>query len=118
MVLDGRVVARLQQNDYFGELALLCPGKQRTCTVRTVTDATLFRLTRDAFKLIMDASPGLKEQMLHSRSYVYREHASAEGGENVGKAMQEAGTKPKHKRRRAASIIDEGRIGPLQDADL
>lgn len=55
---DGVVVAHLGCGDYFGEIALFASGP-RTATVTAQTDLVVGAFSRDEFRRLLDASPGL-----------------------------------------------------------
>ena len=51
--IDGKVVAKLGNNEFFGEMALVA-GDQRSATVKTVSDLSVFFLSKKAFDEIKD----------------------------------------------------------------
>lgn len=60
---EGRVVARLREGDYFGELALL-RGLGRNATVRALTTVNVLTLGRDDFTVLARSWAGLRETIL------------------------------------------------------
>lgn len=58
VVRDGRVLAELSDNAFFGEMALVS-NERRNATVETVTDVELLTLGRDDFKNLMSANPDI-----------------------------------------------------------
>ena len=61
---DGRVVnlGKLQDGDYFGEMALLS-DQPRNATVRTLTDCVCLSLPRDLFDRLLASEPELRESL-------------------------------------------------------
>jgi CRP-like cAMP-binding protein len=61
-VVEGeeRVLRRLGAGDWFGELGLLGP-KERTATVRAVTDTTVVSVFSKDFATLVDQVPALRE---------------------------------------------------------
>ncbi|MGH9156006.1 MAG: ATP-binding cassette domain-containing protein [Acidimicrobiales bacterium] len=57
-----REVARLEEGDHFGEMALL-DGTRRRATVRTLTHVTLLSLGRDKLLGVLADSPGLRASL-------------------------------------------------------
>jgi CRP-like cAMP-binding protein len=60
----GREVASLGAGDYFGELALFDPAP-RNATVRAVGPVSLVSLSREAFRQALDATPAIRDALLH-----------------------------------------------------
>ncbi|WP_349655070.1 cysteine peptidase family C39 domain-containing protein [Paenibacillus sp. G2S3] len=58
---------KLQAGDFFGELALL-KGETRIATVRTLENATLFRLSKEDFDHLISEYPKIKEAILRISS--------------------------------------------------
>lgn len=65
VVRDGEVVATLGAGDHFGELALLV-DHPRNATVTATTDLTLQVIDRRGFQNLLDNSPHLTRNLLHS----------------------------------------------------
>ncbi|WP_340003660.1 cyclic nucleotide-binding domain-containing protein [Paenibacillus sp. FSL K6-0276] len=63
----GVLLNKLQAGDFFGELALL-KGEPRKATVRTVENATLFRLSKEDFDHLISDYPKIKEAILRIAS--------------------------------------------------
>ncbi len=61
---DGRIVSlgKLQDGDYFGEMALLS-DQPRNATVRTLTDCVCLSLPRDLFDRLLASEPELRENL-------------------------------------------------------
>src|SRR4029079_17473332 len=62
VVRDERQVARLQDGDFFGEIALI-RDEPRTATVRTVTPCLALSLARGRFLTLFGDSPGFRQAM-------------------------------------------------------
>ncbi|MFT7473247.1 MAG: CRP-like cAMP-binding protein [Verrucomicrobiales bacterium] len=62
---DGSVVARLRENDFFGEMALLT-GKKRNASVTATSDARLFALSRPAFAGMIKKNPEISLSVLEA----------------------------------------------------
>jgi ATP-binding cassette subfamily B protein len=60
VVRDERQVARLQDGDFFGEIALI-RDEPRTATVRTVTPCLALSLARGRFLTLFGDSPGFRQ---------------------------------------------------------
>lgn len=52
------MVARMRAGDYFGEMSLLT-GEPRTATIRAITPAAAYRISRAAVSPVIEADPGL-----------------------------------------------------------
>ena len=59
----GRVLARLSDGDFFGELAVVA-GVPRTATVTADTDMVLETLNRREFSSLLDESPRIAKKIL------------------------------------------------------
>ncbi len=64
---DGRLIARLQQRDCFGEMSLL-DGKPRSATVTAETDVVVVVVASTAIGALMDTVPGLSRRLLATLS--------------------------------------------------
>lgn len=60
---DGKALARLRQNDYFGEAAILT-GEKRNAQVKATSDTVLFALGRPAFARTVKHDPDLAMRVL------------------------------------------------------
>jgi CRP-like cAMP-binding protein len=60
---DEAIIATLREGDFFGELALL-DGEPRSATATAVDGAETWSLPRDAFHLLLDGRPGLRDALL------------------------------------------------------
>ncbi|MDW3217316.1 MAG: cyclic nucleotide-binding domain-containing protein [Acidimicrobiales bacterium] len=60
---NGRVLARYQPGDFFGELAVIA-GVPRTATVTADTDMVVEALNRREFSSMLDESPKLAKKIL------------------------------------------------------
>lgn len=85
--VDGSEVAvdRMCAGDYFGEMSLLT-GEPRTASIRTLTDGTVYRISRDAVAHLIEADAGLMAQLgrnLADRN-LNRSKKSEAARENVG----------------------------------
>lgn len=60
---NGRVLARYQAGDFFGELAVIA-GVPRTATVTADTDMVVEALNRREFSSMLDESPKLAKKIL------------------------------------------------------
>jgi CRP/FNR family transcriptional regulator, cyclic AMP receptor protein len=69
---NGRVVATLTDNDYFGELALLDPGR-RNATVTARTPMELIVLSQWDFEQALDEAPGMTRRLLAGMARRLRE---------------------------------------------
>jgi ATP-binding cassette subfamily B protein len=65
---EARVVARLEDGDHFGEVALL-RREPRVASVRARTDSVFLTLHAAQFRQLLDATPGLAERLdrIHER---------------------------------------------------
>ena len=64
---DGRLIARLQQKDCFGEMSLL-DGRPRSATVTAETDVVVLAVASSAIGALMDRVPGLSRRLLATLS--------------------------------------------------
>ena len=60
---DGRTLARLYADDYFGETAMFT-GNPRNAEVAAIADSELFALSRISFARVVKAEPAVGLQML------------------------------------------------------
>ncbi len=60
---DEAIIATLREGDFFGELALL-DGEPRSATATAVDGAETWSLPRDAFLVLLDGRPGLRDALL------------------------------------------------------
>ena len=60
---DGKVVARLKEGDFFGELSLI-DGEPRNATVIADTPMLLLVVTKRAFSDLMRSSPSLQRKVM------------------------------------------------------
>lgn len=73
---DGQEIATLEAGDHFGELALLV-DQPRNATVTATSDLTAQVIDRRGFQQLLDNSPHLTTNLLHSLA---RRLAEVEGG--------------------------------------
>ena len=64
---DGRLIARLQRADCFGEMSLL-DGEPRSATVIADGDAVVFAVASKDFGEMIDSVPGLTRRLLAALS--------------------------------------------------
>jgi len=64
---DGKMIARLAEGDFFGEMSLI-DGKPRSATVVAETPVTLLAIHRRSFSYLLDTIPGLSRKMLATLS--------------------------------------------------
>jgi ATP-binding cassette, subfamily B, bacterial len=64
---DGAALARLEDGDHFGEVALLREAP-RNATVRSVADTTVLSLRRDQFLAIVDFAPEVRAELERASS--------------------------------------------------
>lgn len=62
VIKDQRVIKTLHKGDFFGEMSLLT-GEKRAAGVVAATEGTLLEVDRHAFKIIIDAEPGVLSQI-------------------------------------------------------
>ena len=60
---DGKQLARLQDDDFFGEVALLTGG-ERTATVTALIETHLFALSRSTFSTLVKTNSALAMQLM------------------------------------------------------
>lgn len=60
---DGKVVARLKDGDFFGELSLI-DGEPRNATVIADSPMVLLVITKTAFGNLMKSSPSLQKKVM------------------------------------------------------
>jgi CRP-like cAMP-binding protein len=69
---EGRVVARLQQGDYFGEIGLLAPAL-RDATVTARTQMELIVLAQWDFEQALAEAPGMTRRLLAGMAHRLRQ---------------------------------------------
>lgn len=84
VILDGKVeLGTKGPGSVFGEMALLT-GERRTATVEALTDLTLWRVARDDFARVAEASPRLREAL----AAVAAEHRASQLAARGNEAME------------------------------
>lgn len=76
VVPGGRILARLGPGDFFGEMALL-DGGPRAATVVAETPLAAMRLSRPAFRRLLQKEPAVAVRVLEEMARRSREHQPA-----------------------------------------
>ena len=61
---ENMEIARLQDGDYFGEMALIT-GESRSASIETVTPVTLLRMGKTGFSLLLNENPKIALALSH-----------------------------------------------------
>ena len=98
----ARTIGQLQAGSFFGEMSLLA-GEPRTATVRAVTDLTVLRIDREAFREIIAADPALLGPL--SEIVTGRQSAQQEHRRLAGIAAPEVGQQARQLRERIKAFF-------------
>ncbi len=72
VIRDDEVIAKLGSNDFFGEMALIADEK-RSATIKSLSDLSVFYLSKEAFDQIKDdLGPEVRQEVLRRISEDYK----------------------------------------------